>query len=128
MTMRDRMQTYLMWKLILLFGQTTVQHNTSAGRTLMTSHNSTFVIHFDRPTCIVHRFAEKFCFKGSWDATRKVLVKMRIMNNELKYVRVADAWDCYRTYYSVLFHFNPMQFDLYHRYGKLVCLQGMVEK
>ena len=57
---------------------------------------SHFSSHFIRPTRIVHKFAQKFRFKGSWDAVGKV-VKMRIENNELKYVRVADAWDCYRT-------------------------------
>jgi len=57
---------------------------------------SHFSSNFIRPTRIVHKFAQKFRFKGSWDAVGKV-VKMRIENNELKYVRVADAWDCYRT-------------------------------
>ena len=43
---------------------------------------------------IVHKFAEKYCFKGSWDATGK-LVKHTIMKNELKYDRCANANDCY---------------------------------
>jgi hypothetical protein len=86
----DRMNAGLPYVEInkILCGQTTVQHNTSSGRTSTISLIS--------PPCIVHKFAQKFRFKGSWDATGKV-VEMRIENNELKYVRVADAWDCYRT-------------------------------
>ena len=45
-------------------------------------------------TIIVHKLAEKYRFKGSWDATGK-LVKERIMNNELKYDCCANAMDCY---------------------------------
>lgn len=45
-------------------------------------------------TIIVHKLAEKYRFKGSWDATGKI-VKERIMNNELKYNRCANAMDCY---------------------------------
>ena len=45
-------------------------------------------------TIIVHKLAEKYRFKGSWEATGK-LVKERIMNNELKYDCCANAMDCY---------------------------------
>ena len=67
---------------------------------------SHFSSHFIQPTRIVHKFAQKFRFKGSWDATGKV-VKMRIENNKLKYVRVADAWDCYRTLHKQLTKDGP---------------------
>ena len=46
-------------------------------------------------TTITHNFSQKYRFKGSWDATEK-LVKGRILNNELKYDHVANAMDCYR--------------------------------
>mmetsp|Transcript_53785 Transcript_53785/g.62870 ORF Transcript_53785/g.62870 Transcript_53785/m.62870 type:complete len:289 (-) Transcript_53785:197-1063(-) len=45
-------------------------------------------------TIVVHKLAEKYRFKGNWDATEK-LVKERIMNNELKYDRCSNAIDCY---------------------------------
>ena len=48
----------------------------------------------DSKTIIVHKFAQKYRFKGSWDATGKI-VKERILNNELKNYRCANAWDCY---------------------------------
>ena len=44
----------------------------------------------DRSSRIVHKFAEKYCFIGSWDATGK-LVKAAILKNEMKYERWADA-------------------------------------
>ena len=43
---------------------------------------------------IVHKFAQKYRFKGPWDATGK-LVKQAIQNNELRFERCANAWDCY---------------------------------
>jgi hypothetical protein len=42
----------------------------------------------------VHTFGQKYRFKGPWDATGKI-VKQRILNNELKNLRCANAWDCY---------------------------------
>ena len=48
----------------------------------------------DNKVVVVHKLAEKYRFKGSWDATGK-LVKERIMNNELKYDRCSNAMDCY---------------------------------
>ena len=50
--------------------------------------------HHDNKTVVVHKLAQKFRFKGSWDATGK-LVKERIVNNELKYDRCSNAMDCY---------------------------------
>ena len=44
---------------------------------------------------ITHKFAQKYRFKGSWDATGK-LIKKRILNNEFKFDRCADAFDCYK--------------------------------
>jgi hypothetical protein len=43
---------------------------------------------------LIHKFAQKYRFKGSWDAVGK-MVKERILNHELKYFRCATAWDCY---------------------------------
>ena len=43
---------------------------------------------------VVQKFAEKFCFKGSWDATGK-LIKWAILKNEKKFNRCANALDCY---------------------------------
>ena len=43
---------------------------------------------------IIHKFAQKYRFKGSWDATGKV-VKQKILQNELKYDRCSTALDCY---------------------------------
>ena len=43
---------------------------------------------------IVHKFAQKYRFKGSWDATGKI-VKEAIRNSELRYERCATAFDCY---------------------------------
>ena len=43
---------------------------------------------------IIHKYAHKFCFKGSWDATGK-LVKGTILKNELKNDRCANAVDCF---------------------------------
>ena len=45
-------------------------------------------------TRIVHKFAQKYGFKGPWDATGK-LIKGKIHNNEMKYHRCANAFDCY---------------------------------
>ena len=42
----------------------------------------------------IHKFAQKYRFKGSWDATGKV-VKQKILQNELKYDRCSTALDCY---------------------------------
>ena len=41
-----------------------------------------------------HKFAQKFKFKGPWDATGKI-VKEAIENCELQYKRCANAIDCY---------------------------------
>ena len=41
-----------------------------------------------------HRFAQKFKFKGPWDATGKI-VKEAIKNCELQFKRCATAMDCY---------------------------------
>ena len=43
---------------------------------------------------VIHKFAQKYRFKGSWDATGKV-VKQKILQNELKYDRCSNAMDCY---------------------------------
>lgn len=42
----------------------------------------------------MHKFAEKYHFKGCWDATGKIM-KQRIFNNESKYERCATAFGCY---------------------------------
>ena len=44
-------------------------------------------------TRVIHKFAEKFAFKGPWDATGK-LIKDKILRNELKFSRCANAFDC----------------------------------
>ena len=41
-----------------------------------------------------HKFAQKFKFKGPWDATGKI-VKEAIKNCELQFKRCATAMDCY---------------------------------
>jgi hypothetical protein len=43
---------------------------------------------------LLHKFGQKYRFKGSWDATGKH-VKQRILNNELKNLRCKNAWYCY---------------------------------
>ena len=43
---------------------------------------------------IVHKFAQKYRFKGSWDATGKI-VKEAIYNSELRYERCTTAFDFY---------------------------------
>ena len=43
---------------------------------------------------IVHKIAQTYWFEGNWNTTRKI-VKERILNNELKNYRCANAWDCY---------------------------------
>jgi len=43
---------------------------------------------------LIHKFAAKYRFKGSWDAVGK-MVKERIRNSELKGNRCATAWDVY---------------------------------
>jgi len=55
---------------------------------------STFAQRHDSRSTIIHKFAAKYRFKGSWDAYGKI-IKERIKNNELKYDRCATAWDCY---------------------------------
>ena len=50
---------------------------------------------------IVHKFAQKYWFKGPWDAYSKV-VKMKIYNFEVQGVRCATAYDCY----------NNLRYDL----------------
>ena len=42
----------------------------------------------------IHKFAQKYQFKGSWDATGKT-IKMMILHNELKYDQCLTALDCY---------------------------------
>ena len=49
----------------------------------------------DHHPIVVHTFAQKYHFKGSWDATSKTL-KQRILNNELKYERCKNAFECYK--------------------------------
>ena len=51
----------------------------------------------------VHKFAQKFKFKGPWDATVKI-VKEGIRNCELKFKRCANATDCYETITKRLAH------------------------
>lgn len=55
---------------------------------------STFGSEHDHDCRLIHKLAQKFRFKGSWDATGKI-VKERILNHELKYFRCATAFDCY---------------------------------
>ena len=43
---------------------------------------------------LIHKFAQKYRFKGSWDAVGKH-VRERILNNELSWIRCEDAWHCY---------------------------------
>ena len=43
---------------------------------------------------VVHKFAQKYRFKGSWDATRK-LVKQAINQLEMSNIRVPNANACY---------------------------------
>ena len=45
---------------------------------------------------IIHKFAQKYGFKGSWDGVGK-LVKGAILKNEVKNDRCANAKDCYHT-------------------------------
>ena len=47
-----------------------------------------------RSTTIIHKFAQKYNFKGSWDATGK-LVKQAINRLELKNDRIPNAMACY---------------------------------
>ena len=44
---------------------------------------------------IVREFAHQFRFKGSWDATGKIM-KQQILNDELKYDCCAHVLDCYQ--------------------------------
>jgi hypothetical protein len=55
---------------------------------------ATFATRHNNTSKLIHKFGQKFRFKGSWDAVGKI-VKMRIENNELKKWRCATAWDCY---------------------------------
>ena len=45
-------------------------------------------------TRMIHKFAQKFCFKGPWDVNEK-LVKGTILRNGLKMDRCDNAFDCY---------------------------------
>ena len=54
----------------------------------------TIVIPFNNKCHIIHKFAAKYKFKGSWDAIGK-MAKERIKNCELNGKRCATAWDCY---------------------------------
>eukprot|EP00957_Ditylum_brightwellii_P207671 15353999-Ditylum_brightwellii.AAC.2 len=47
-----------------------------------------------RRTTLIHKFEQKYGFKGSWDATGK-LVKQAIKRLELSNIRIANANDCY---------------------------------
>eukprot|EP00957_Ditylum_brightwellii_P098001 7464440-Ditylum_brightwellii.AAC.1 len=47
-----------------------------------------------RDTMLLHKFAQKYGFKGSWDATGK-LVKQAIERLELQNDRIATAYDCF---------------------------------
>jgi len=55
---------------------------------------ATFATNHNSKSILTHKFVQKYRFKGSWDATGKI-VKQRILNNKLKYYRFANAWDCY---------------------------------
>ena len=48
----------------------------------------------ERDGTVVHKFAQKYRFKGSWDATGK-LVKQAINHLEMKNERLPDAKTCY---------------------------------
>ena len=43
---------------------------------------------------ITYKFVQKYRFKGSWDATGKLI--KRILNNEFKFDWCVDAFDCYK--------------------------------
>ena len=58
--------------------------------TVTSNHTSNPDVH----PIAIRIFAQKYRFKGSWDATGKI-VKERILNNELKGDRCATAFDCY---------------------------------
>eukprot|EP00957_Ditylum_brightwellii_P093946 7154064-Ditylum_brightwellii.AAC.1 len=47
-----------------------------------------------KKTTVVHKFAQKYGFKGSWDTASK-LVKQTIDRLELQNDRVVNAYDCY---------------------------------
>ena len=49
--------------------------------------------HLHKPI-LTYKLAQKYRFKGSWDATGK-LVKKQILQNKLKYDRSANAMDYY---------------------------------
>ena len=51
--------------------------------------------HHTHKPIITHKFTQKYRFKGSWDATGKI-VKQQILQNELKYDRCATALECYK--------------------------------
>ena len=42
----------------------------------------------------VHKFMQKFRFKGPWDATEKIVKEAR-MNCKLQYTHCSNALDCY---------------------------------
>lgn len=58
------------------------------------SYVSTFSSDYDNECILIHKFAQKFRFKGTWDATGR-LIKLRILNNELNNHRCANAWMCF---------------------------------
>ena len=58
--------------------------------TVTSNHTSNPDVH----PIAIHKFAHKYRFKGSWDATGKI-VKERILNNELREDRCATAFYCY---------------------------------
>lgn len=51
----------------------------------------------------MHKFAQKFKFKGPWDATGKI-IKEAIRNCELQFKRCANAMDCYENMTERLAH------------------------
>jgi len=48
-----------------------------------------------RDTTMAHKFAQKYGFKGSWDAIGK-LIKQAINRLELRNERVSNTFDCYK--------------------------------
>ena len=52
---------------------------------------------------IIHKFASKYRFKGSWDATGKI-VKNCILKNKLKMNWCTNIYDCYINLKSDLSH------------------------
>ena len=68
---------------------------------------SMFGSHHEYDCQLVHKFAQKFRFKGSWDATGK-MVKLRILNNELRNMHCKNDRGMF--YFLFLFSVNCMTF------------------